>query len=471
MRAAEPRLFIYTYMNTSNKVSVMMGAAAVVATLFAGIVLRDLAAPSAARLMDARLLVAVFAALAVFGITTVSYFLRRQIDQNRELKEAQEALSRSLAALANEKRGAELIAQDLRKFQLAVEHSLEHIVITDPDGRIVYANAAVAAITGFSHAEILGATPALWGKQMDDTFYHALWAAIKKDKREFFGEMTNRRKNGELYRVEAYIYPLRNPDGNAMFFVGIERDITERKKLEDTRSNFISIASHQLRTPISAMRWIAEALVGGDAGPLTPQQADLANDLHRSTKRLGDLVRGLLNIVRIESAELAVYAEPVDPRALCEALIEEHAPRAREKRIELSYAGVAPIVRTDPRILREIVKNFLDNAIRYTPAGGRIALSLGIENGMLVIEVKDTGMGIPKAQQERIFTKFFRADNALRHAADGSGLGLYIARSLAGFLGGEARFVSEEGVGTSFFIAVPLAQSRERRGKELLFSE
>ncbi|MBU6142272.1 PAS domain S-box protein [Patescibacteria group bacterium] len=436
-------------MNTSNKITVIMGSAAVVAILLAGIVLRELAVPSEAQLMDARALIGLFALFAVFGIATVTSFLRRAIAQNKKLSEAQEAL---------------------KKFQLAVERSSEHIVITDLDGRIIYANAAAAATTGYSDAELLGATPAVWGKQMNDDFYRALWKTIKSEKREFFGEMVNRRKNGELYRVEAHIYPLLDPQGNAMFFVGIERDVTERKRLEETRSNFISIASHQLRTPLSAMRWIAELLASGDAGTLTDQQGDLVKDLHRSALRLGALVRGLLNIVRIESAELAVRLEPVDPAAVCAAAIEDQLPRARKKGITISCRGSAPVFSTDPVILREIVRNFLDNALNYTDPGGRITLELEEKEGTVIVAVRDTGMGIPIAQQQMIFTKFFRADNAAHRTVDGSGLGLYIARSLAELLGGKVWFTSEEGSGSAFFAAFPPAAASAQRRKDLLAS-
>ncbi len=434
-------------MDISNKVMIALGCAAVLAILLAGIVLRELAVPSAAQLMDARLLVGLFALFAVFGIVTVASFLRRLIEQNKKLSAAQETL---------------------RKFQLAVEHSFEHIIITDPSGRIVYANAAASALTGYAPAEIIGATPALWGKQMQNDFYQRLWTTIAGEKREFFGEITNRRKDGRPYQVEAHIYPLLNASGDPMFFVGIERDITEQKQLESTRSNFISIASHQLRTPLSAMRWIAEILISGDAGALTEAQKELTNDLHHSALRLGALVRGLLNIVRIESSDVAVRPQPVDPAAMCTAVIEEYRSRAQKNDITLACRGTAQIFLTDPVMVREIIRNFLENAFRYTARGGRIALELSGDAEAVTIAVHDTGMGIPREQQGMIFTKFFRADNALRHAADGSGLGLYIARSLAGLLGGTARFISEEGKGSIFSLTLPVTAPAARTGKDLL---
>lgn len=161
---------------------------------------------------------------------------------------------------------------DYTKFKQAVDGVSDHVIMTDPDGVITYANKAAERMTGYSKEEMYGERPSLWGKQMPAEFYKNFWKVIKTDKQSFTGEIVNKRKNGQLYDAESLVSPILDSSGNVLFFVGIERDISKAKAVDRMKTEFISLASHQLRTPLSAVRWFGEMLANGDAGKLTKTQ-------------------------------------------------------------------------------------------------------------------------------------------------------------------------------------------------------
>lgn len=162
----------------------------------------------------------------------------------------------------NEKPTAVLV-HDLLKFKLAVENSSNHIIITDVDGKILYANKAAEAVTGYSKNEMIGQRPSLWGNQMGQEYYKNFWHVIKNEKKTFVGEVNNKRKNGEQYIAAVSISPVLDEKGVIKFFVGIERDITKEKEIDRAKTEFVSIAAHQLRTPLAIIRWYGEMLLGG----------------------------------------------------------------------------------------------------------------------------------------------------------------------------------------------------------------
>ncbi|MEK9186495.1 MAG: PAS domain-containing sensor histidine kinase, partial [Patescibacteria group bacterium] len=389
---------------------------------------------------------------------------------NLELIDAQKALVNLLEDLKLEKGKFELLTIELNKFQLAVENSFEHVIITDPEGIILYVNKAAEKNTGYLRGEIIGQKPSLWGRQMNKEFYESLWRTIKLEKKPFSGELRNRRKNGDIYEVDLQAFPVLDGNGNIRFFVGIERDITEQKKLEDARTNFISIASHQLRTPLTSIKWITELLLAGDIGALREKQKEYVGDLYASSKRMIDLVNGLLNIARIESAEIKIKSETVDLANIYATLLKEFEPLILQKHHSffLEIKEGFPRFKTDPNIFREVLKNLLSNAIKYTLEGGVIKTGALVNGDEVIISVKDNGLGIPKAQQSRIFQKFFRADNVVRMNTDGTGLGMYIVKSLVELLEGKIRFESEENIGTTFSVTLPLKGPDEHEGTKTL---
>ena len=388
----------------------------------------------------------------------------------RKLRDSQKALVNLLGDIKLEKEKSELLAIELNKFQLAVESASEHIIITDSDAKILYANKGAERITGYSRGELMGDRPSLFGKQMGKEFYEKMWRIIKKEKKEFSGEITNKRKTGELYIVDAEIYPILDSGGEVKFFVGIERDITEAKGIERVKSDFISLASHQLRTPLTSIKWISDLFLSGDLGKLEPRQQEFIGDLHHSTNRMIDLINSLLNIARIESNQLEVKVEAVSVDKIYEDLRKELQPLTVKRAHELKFEREPNLsaVETDRVVLYEILKNLLTNSIKYTPDGGKISISAFLKDNKILFAIKDNGYGIPASQQSRMFQKFFRGDNIVKIDTTGTGLGMYIVKSLVELLSGEINFKSEENKGTAVYVSLPLSGLKSKGGTKKL---
>ncbi|MBI2049059.1 MAG: PAS domain S-box protein [Parcubacteria group bacterium] len=179
----------------------------------------------------------------------------------KKVKERTADLSQKIKELRMTKRSLQTTKEDLQKFYEAVEGAAEHIIITDADGFILYANKAAETITGYSMKAMIGQRPSLWGGQMEKTFYEKMWKTIKIDKEVFHGEMHNKRKNGDLYTADLRISPILDNRGAVKFFVGIERDVTREREIDRLKNEFVSLASHQLQTPLTAIKWVVERLL------------------------------------------------------------------------------------------------------------------------------------------------------------------------------------------------------------------
>lgn len=353
---------------------------------------------------------------------------------------------------------AKSMTADLQNFQFAVDNASDHIIITDSNGKIIFANKGMQRITGYSRAEVLGKTPAVWGAQMPDAYYKNLWHTIYEAKKPFLGKITNKRKSGEIYAAELGITPILDKNGEIKFFVGIERDITEEEEIDKSKSEFVSVASHQLRTPISAINWYTEMLLGGDVGSITDKQRDYLNEVYRSSKRMAELVGALLNVSRIELGTFAMEPKQIRMDESVKSIVEEIQLEIKAKKLNIvcTCGYDLPVINMDPNVLRIVLQNIISNSVKYTPENGSINVGLSKNDNNVLIEISDNGYGIPLNQQDKIFTKFFRADNVREKDTDGTGLGLYIAKELIKKAGGKIWFKSAENRGTTFWISIPI---------------
>lgn len=250
----------------------------------------------------------------------------------------------------------------------------------------------------------------------------------------------------------------------------ILEDITKEQEINRAKTDFVSLASHQLLTPLTAIGWYVEMLISGDAGELNPDQKQYLDEISQGNKRMVTLVTDLLNVSRVDLGNLAVHPVPSDlPQTADSVLGELHAQVEAKKLVILKeYDRTLASFPSDPTILRILLQNLLSNAVKYTPEGGtvRVAITRGIQDVNVI--VADTGYGIPRAEQEKIFTKFFRAENARLNVAEGNGLGLYIVKFAVEQAGGTIRFESEEGKGTTFFVTFPITGMVGRKGTKTL---
>ncbi|MEK7538804.1 MAG: ATP-binding protein [Patescibacteria group bacterium] len=260
--------------------------------------------------------------------------------------------------------------------------------------------------------------------------------------------------------------PLVGEGGETTGGVIVIRDVTEDRELDEAKSGFISVASHQLRTPLTTIRWYSEMLLGDDVGNMTKEQREFLEEIHGGAERLYQTIDLLLGISRVESGKLKAEKKPIDLTLFTADLGKELAPQMIEKKLVFSMVpplGEPVIVSLDPLTLRQVVLNLVSNAIRYTNENGTIEAKWAVDDKHTEVTylVKDNGIGIPLAQRGRIFSKFFRAENALSKVPDGSGLGLALVKELVLAWGGKVWFEVEEGKGTTFFFTIPLVSSVE----------
>jgi PAS domain S-box-containing protein len=398
--------------------------------------------------------------------------------RTKELASKNEYLNKNQAAIINiledvesEKNKTAALAKDLKKFKLALDSSSDHIVITDSEGLVIYGNHVVEELTGYSLAEAMGKKAGtLWSYPMPTEYYENLWKIIKTDKKPFYGELKNKKKNGQVYEARLDISPVLNDKGEAEFFIGVERDITHEKMVDQAKTEFVSLASHQLRTPLSSVNWYAEMLLAGDGGALNPEQTTFVQEIYTGNQRMVELVNALLNVSRLELGTFAVEPEPMDVIETANSVINELKPSILKKKLKIDFKHRKdiPIVKADPKLLRIVLQNLMSNAVKYTPDKGSISLEISKNSKDLLITITDTGYGIPQTDQPRIFEKLFRAQNVREKDTEGTGLGLYIIKSIIEQANGKVSFKSQENKGTTFYINIPLTGMRKKTGTKKL---
>lgn len=369
-----------------------------------------------------------------------------------------------------------------KAFKMAIEAAFDHVIITDPDGKVLYANRSVERTTGYPREEVIGSNPKLWGRQMPPAFYETLWRTIKTEKRPFVGELRNRRKDGTLYDVEANISPVLDERGEVVYFIGTERDITKVKEADRAKTEFVSIASHELRTPLAGIAWQVESLLGGDLGETNQEQKQFLENVHVSVRNMTELIDALLSSSRIELGTFVIEPEPVDLEDLIEESVLDMSGQAKAKRLRVDFvvAGNIPRIPADRKLMRMVIENLISNAVKYTPSGGKVMVALSVSTGKetvgehkpskgsILIKVVDSGYGIPRSEQGKIFSRMYRAENVRKLEIQGTGLGLFVVKSVVEFSGGEIWFESEEGKGTAFYVTFPRIGMGKREGAKKL---
>lgn len=233
----------------------------------------------------------------------------------------------------------------------------------------------------------------------------------------------------------------------------IERDQDTLRRSEQMKTDFVSFASHQLRTPLSGMKWMLE--LAASAPGLPAAAADYVADARASCTRLVSLVNDLLDTARLERGSMTMECAPVRLDEVIQSVVGEFRPVAAGKRQQVSVATSPLVVSGDAQLLRQVIANLVSNAVKYTPDEGTIRVRLAGDRGDAVLSVQDSGIGIPAAAQSRLFEKFFRADNAVLQETEGTGLGLHLAKLIVERTGGQVWFESMEGSGTTFHVRLP----------------
>lgn len=251
----------------------------------------------------------------------------------------------------------------------------------------------------------------------------------------------------------------------------ILHDKSREKLVERMKTEFVSLAAHQLRTPLSAIKWTLGMFLEGDLGVLTQEQKDFINKTYQSNERMISLISDLLDVTRIEEGRYVYKSTLADMADLVDSVIKEEKDEIKKKSLKLSFKKPLrelPGVMVDAEKIKIAIENLISNAVKYTPSGGKIVVSLRyLKNSKEVeLSVKDSGVGIPEDQRDRVFNKFFRGANVVRMDTEGSGLGLFISKNIIESHGGRVWFESKENEGSTFYFVLPEAKELESFLKE-----
>lgn len=268
-------------------------------------------------------------------------------------------------------------------------------------------------------------------------------------------------KDGREVYLRVSAAPIRNERGGIVGAVAVSRDVTELTELDRQKDQFIAVAAHELKTPVALMQGYAQVLLR-IAGSVSPQQRRVLEAIDRGAHRIDAIVLDLLDISRLQAGRLELSVDRVDLPELVSGVVDRLALTTSRHRVQVVRADPV-VVQGDRDRLEQVLVNLLDNAIRYSPAGGEVGVAVAVADHEAVVWVTDQGVGIPKGKQAQIFQRFYRAHTGTPYDYGGMGVGLYISNEIVRRHGGRMWFESEEGKGSTFFFSVPLVSEAASR--------
>ncbi len=350
----------------------------------------------------------------------------------------------------------EEIAKLLRaqeRFALLYERSPVPYVTLDRAGKVVMCNLAAIRLFETTINSLDGQDFSQYLLLEDKAALQRLWRDLKNGQTFTDREVQVRAVSGAVRWVLISAFQSQEAKQQLVSLV----DITHRKEVDTAKSEFVALATHQLRTPVAAIRWNLELL----QRQLPPDLPDTANKyfdkIQRNTLRMIALINDFLNVSKLEMGTFATDLQPIELAKFCDSIIDEFTQAIEQKQLTVtpSYQPVDLTLVSDERLLHIIISNLVSNAVKYIEPNGSIDLRYQLAGNEVLIEVADTGIGIPAAELSELFSKFFRATNAQVQQAEGTGLGLYVVQQSVEKLGGTISVASVENQGTTFSIRLP----------------
>ncbi|MBU4030656.1 PAS domain S-box protein [Patescibacteria group bacterium] len=346
--------------------------------------------------------------------------------------------------------------EEKNKTRAALISLADGLIVFDKDKKITLVNPVAEKVLELKEKNVLNKTiNEISGYPNLDKLYRALGGEIEWTGRRY--ELT---LDGLLKR---YFYVSITPvvvAGEEVGLMVVFQDITREEEISHMKTEFVSIAAHQLRTPLSAIKWILRMLLDGDVGKLSKEQIDFLERGYQSNERMILLINDLLNVAHIEEGRFIYEPSLLFLEDIARKNIAILGGIAKKRDIEIVFNelkdGSSKEVKADRKKMELVFQNLLDNAIRFTDPGGKVTISIGYDKISAKVMIKDTGVGIPKEQQSRIFTKFFRANNVVKMETEGTGLGLFICKNIINAHNGKIWFESKENEGTAFYFTIPL---------------
>jgi PAS domain S-box-containing protein len=364
------------------------------------------------------------------------------------------------AALSNA-RLYQTVAEEKERSSAILLHIADGIVAVDRDERIVLWNATAEQITGVPATEALGRT-------VREVLQRDLSGAAPRSEP---GEPITITRGGKDVFLSVAEAVMLDAAGNVAGRIFAFRDVSSERLLDQMKSDFVATVSHELRTPLTSIYGFAETLLRQDIAFSEPERATFLGYIASESERLIAIVDDLLNVARLEAGTLGLSLRPTDLGGIV-ATVAERARDALGKEARVSVDVDAPddglTVDADPEKLAQILQQLVDNAIKFSPEGGTITITSRRRADSVEVRVSDEGIGIPHADQQRIFTKFYRAEGAVGPSVPGTGLGLFLVRGLLAAMGGRISVESTEGKGSTFAFELPVSKQPARgRQKEV----
>jgi len=385
------------------------------------------------------------------SMSSGNYDQRLTTSRNDEIGTLAKALNRMAESCREQ---METIKTDRNKLAVILSGMTEGVVAVNEDGRVMHLNEAAERLLSAPRAESLGRP--IWEITRVREVSEMLSAALR-DKTEIQRnlQVTSREK---IRFIEMRASPLYGGQGTLVGAVAVLRDVTELHRLETVRREFVANASHELKTPITAIRGLVETLIDDKELDYSRRERFLCK-IKEQSLRLSSIVTDLLTLSRLESESNEMRRVAVDLREVILATAKTFAAMAEDRGIvmETQVPNASVEVLGDEEALCQVVSNLLDNAIKYTPEGGRVWVRVYLQGADAVIEVQDTGVGIEPKDRERIFERFYRVDKARSRELGGTGLGLSIVKHIAISHGGRVTVDSTPGMGSTFRVFLPLA--------------
>ena len=350
--------------------------------------------------------------------------------------------------------------EEVEALAIALRGTTDGVVILDPVGRIAFVNRALAQAWRQPESAIvgrhLGDFVSMHGSQVD---LGDVLAAIGARGR-WSGELSTRAVEAPERVWDVMLTPIRCPEpapggllGHARTAVGIFRDVSEKYALEQLRADFLSMITHDIKAPLTVILGYTELLTEGESRP-ADMPPDILGHIRESGEKIHALVSNFLDVSRIEAGRLVLDRRLIDLGGVVAQAVDQHAWSARRKGLALSIeSGRLPAVVADESQMERVVGNLVGNAIKYTPAGGVIQVTTGRHNGHVTVAVRDTGRGIPAHELPHLFEKYRRVRD--KHRTEGTGLGLFIAKTIVEAHGGQIRVESAPGTGSTFTVLLP----------------
>jgi len=391
--------------------------------------------------------------IGFFDLTDVKIYQRDLEEKSKGLESSRTAL---INLLEDTKEAQGLAEEEKSKTSAIIANFTDGLLVLDTENRLSLINPQAEDFFNIKTKDVVGQP--ISELVTSSTLKPLIKLLGKRTEKLFRKELSL--KGPKEKTLEVTTVPIFR-EGKEPETLVILHDISREKIVERMKTEFVSLSAHQLRTPLSAIKWTLKMLLDGDLGEITEEQRNFIQKTYQSNERMISLINDLLDITRIEEGKI-LYKPTFDQiEDIAQFVINSFDEQIKKRKIKLEFKKPKeklPKVKVDVEKIRVAISNFLDNAIRYTPVGGRVTVYLKRVKNEVELSVEDTGVGILKDQQKRIFTKFFRGANAVRMETEGSGLGLFIAKNIIEAHKGKTWFKSEKGKGTTFYLALPIPE-------------